>query len=289
MSVVSMPRTFQPLDWRVQTPFLERHTPFVNDTHLQSTLRQMQALMRDGRSWALLVIMGAIAGMIGPFGTYEAVPLVPRLIYWLAVIIGTGATGTLVAGLAERKLRTWLSPVVAAVLGGALAGPPITTVVAIINLLAFGPDTTPIGLFTLLVYCTLIAAAVTLLSALLGMRPKTAGVVVEARMVLGEPALLERLPRPQRGRLLHIAVSDHYVDVSTDKGATLVLMRLSDAIRETAPEPGLQVHRSHWIALAAVRRGFRQGGKPVLELENGTVVPVSRTFMDAVKAAGLLG
>lgn len=282
-----MPRTFQPLDCRVQTPFLERHTPFVNDTDLQSTLRQMQALMRDSRSWALLVIMGAIAGMIGPFGTYEAVPLVPPLIYWLAVIIGTGATGTLVAGLAERKLKTWLSPVVAAVLGGALAGPPITTVVAIINLLAFGQDTTPIGLFTLLVYCTLIAAAVTLLSALLGMRPKTAK--VEAMAAPEEPVLLDRLPRPQRGRLLHIAVSDHYVDVTTDKGTALVLMRLSDAIRETAPEPGLQVHRSHWIALAAVRRGFRQGGKPVLELENGTVVPVSRTSMDAVKAAGLLG
>ncbi|WP_156351717.1 LytTR family DNA-binding domain-containing protein [Devosia sp. Leaf64] len=260
----------------------------MNDTALQSTLRQMQALMRDGRSWMLLALMGLIAGLVGPFGTYEAVPLVPRVLYWIAVIIGTGAMGTLVAGLAERRLKTWFPLSVAALIGGALAGPPITAVVALVNLLAFGPDT-PIGLLTLLVYCTAIAAAVTLLSALLDMRPKASEAEVAAAIVPNEPALVERLPRPQRGRLLHIAVSDHYVDVSTEKGTTLVLMRLSDAIRETAPEPGLQVHRSHWVALAAVRRGFRQGGKPVLELENGTVVPVSRTFVDAVKAAGLLG
>jgi DNA-binding LytR/AlgR family response regulator len=30
------------------------------------------------------------------------------------------------------------------------------------------------------------------------------------------------------------------------------------------------------------------GGKPVLELENGTLVPVSRTYLEAVRAAGLL-
>jgi len=282
-----MPHGFVPLDCPPQTQFLEPHIRFVNDTALQSTLRQMQALLRDGRSWALLGILGVIAGLVGPFGTYEAVPLVPRLLYWIAVIIGTGAMGTLVAGLAERQLRAWLPVSAAALTGGALAGPPITAVVVLVNLLAFGPDTTPIGILTLLVYCTAIASAVTLLSALLGMRPGSISAAPVAAAP-ADPALLDRLPRPQRGRLLHIAVSDHYVDVTTDKGTTLVLMRLSDAIRETAPEPGLQVHRSHWVALAAVRRGFRQDGKPVLELENGTVVPVSRTFMDVVRAAGLL-
>nr|WP_282558860.1 LytTR family DNA-binding domain-containing protein [Devosia litorisediminis] len=91
-----------------------------------------------------------------------------------------------------------------------------------------------------------------------------------------------------RGRLLHLAVADHYVDVTTDKGHELVLMRLSDAIAETAPQPGLQVHRSHWVALNGVKRGLRQSGKPMLELENGTLVPVSRSYLPAARAAGLL-
>ena len=85
-------------------------------------------------------------------------------------------------------------------------------------------------------------------------------------------ALLARLPHGTRGKLLHLAVADHPVDVTTDRGHALVLIRLSDAIAETAPTPGLQVHRSHWVALDAVR-GTRQVGKPVLHLQNGTVSP----------------
>ena len=102
------------------------------------------------------------------------------------------------------------------------------------------------------------------------------------------PAILDRLPLPQRGRLIHLAVNDHYVDVATSKGTTLVLLRLSDAIRETAPVPGLQVHRSRWVALDAIRKTARQAGKPVLELENGTTVPISRSYLPAARAAGLV-
>lgn len=65
-------------------------------------------------------------------------------------------------------------------------------------------------------------------------------------------------------------------------------MRLLDAIRETAPVAGMQVHRSHWVGLDAVRRSLRQNGKPVLELDNGTLVPVSRTYLAAAKQAGLI-
>ena len=46
----------------------------------------------------------------------------------------------------------------------------------------------------------------------------------------------------------------NYVEVWTERGTHLVLMRLSDAIRETAGENGLQIHRSHWVALGAVKR-----------------------------------
>jgi DNA-binding LytR/AlgR family response regulator len=103
-----------------------------------------------------------------------------------------------------------------------------------------------------------------------------------------QPALLDRLPRHLRGRLLHLEVSDHYVEITTDKGKNMVLMRLADAMRETAPTRGLQVHRSHWVALEAVRKSFRQSGKPVLELEDGTIVPVSRSYLAAAREVGLL-
>ena len=233
----------------------------------------------------MLLVLGLVVGLVGPFGTFETMAMVPRLAYWMAIVVGTSALGAFVAGLAERVLpRSW-PPLAIGALAGAAAGPAIALFVLLLNIATFGPGVTPIGFLTLLLYCTLISAAVTALSALFA---PAANVRAADAVSAAEPALLQRLPRPQRGRLIHIAVSDHYVDVTTDKGTSLVLMRLSDAIRETAPVPGLQVHRSHWVALDAVRRGTRREGKPVLELENGTIVPVSRSYLDAVRAAGLL-
>lgn len=283
-----MPAFDVPLDCAAQIAFLERHGRFVNDTHLQSTLREMHGLVRNRRSWIVLLVLSLVVGLIGPFGTFESMAVLPRLLYWAAIVVGTSSAGTLVAGFVERLLLPRLPAWLAGAVAGALAGPVIAGVVVAVNLLAYGVSATPIAFLTLLVYCTLISIAVTVMSAMLGPIGSASPAASPAATV-GEPAILSRLPRPQRGRLLHISVSDHYVDVTTDRGTTLVLMRLSDAIRETAPIAGLQVHRSHWVALDAVRRGLRQGGKPVLELENGATVPVSRSFIDAVRSAGLLG
>jgi DNA-binding LytR/AlgR family response regulator len=257
----------------------------VNDTPLHSTLRELRDFSRDARIWGALLLLGLVAGLVGPFGTFEAMPPLPRIAYWVAIICGTGIIGTFVAGWAERVFIRHLPRLAASTLAGALAGPPVAAFVALLNLGVFGTGVTAIALLPLALYCTLIAAAVTVLSALLTRMGPGDPVVPTAAT---PPPLLERLALPQRGRLLHIAVRDHYVDVTTDKGTSLVLMRLSDAIRESAPIAGLQVHRSHWVALEAVRRGLRRDGKPVLELTNDAIVPVSRTYLPAVRDAGLI-
>ncbi|MFN7164081.1 MAG: LytTR family DNA-binding domain-containing protein, partial [Hyphomonas sp.] len=71
-------------------------------------------------------------------------------------------------------------------------------------------------------------------------------------------------------------------------GEELILMRLADAVRELDGSGGLQVHRSWWVAAAAVRDVKRQGGKVSLVLPSGKEAPVSRTFMADARAAGLL-
>lgn len=260
---------------------------FVNDTKLQITLREMHRLATDRRSWVVLLGLSVVIGLIGPFGSFEAMAIGPRLAYWTAIVLGTAAAGTLVASFLEQVLEPRLPRLPAALLAGAAAGPGITAFVVFVNYVAFGPGLGPVALVQLLVYCTAISATVTLVGALL--HPvRSDPSPVAASSAPPTPAILERLPLPQRGALLHIAVSDHYVDVTTDRGTILVLMRLSDAIRETTPVPGLQVHRSHWVALAAVRRTTRRNGKLLLELTTGTEVPVSRTYLAAVREAGLL-
>ena len=102
-----------------------------------------------------------------------------------------------------------------------------------------------------------------------------------------QPAILRRLAPAKRGELIRLSVQDHYVDVVTDKGRDLVLMRLTDAIRETLPEAGLRVHRSHWVAFHGVVGCVRAKGRLFLRTRDGARVPVSRSFVHEVRRAGL--
>ena len=253
---------------------------------LHFALREMQTLARTPLTWIMLAVIGVLLGMVGPFGTF-ALPIGPRLAYWAVIVVVTSTVGTLTEMIVVGLLLDRVPPGLSTVIGGAIGGIPIAASVWGINLLAYGLNTEAIPFWTLLAYCVPIAAMITGLGS--RVRRSAAGPDASTEWPANRaPALLERLPLPQRGRLLHLAVNDHYVDVTTDKGTSLILIRLSDAMREVAPTQGLQVHRSHWVALDAVRRGRRQDGKPVLELENGTVVPVSRTYLAEVKQAGLL-
>lgn len=257
--------------------------PSVNTSNLQLALRELQGLMLRPQFWIVLGAAALLMGLVGPFGTFE-MPVVPRLAYWLAVVVSTTLFCFFIERWLSRALLGRMPELAAACLGGAVAGVPIALGVRLFNLAVFGDPDDPMSIWVLMAYTVPIAALVTGAAHLLLEGSGDRAVQQPA----AAPALLDRLPLHQRGRLLHIAVSDHYVDVTTDRGTTLVLMRLSDAIREAVPVSGLQVHRSHWVALDAVRRGTRQNGKPMLELETGAIVPVSRTYIDAVRAAGLL-
>jgi hypothetical protein len=102
--------------------------------------------------------------------------------------------------------------------------------------------------------------------------------------------LLGRLP-PALGRnLIALKAEDHYVRVYTDKGDTLVLCRINDAIAEAtaAGFEGLRVHRSWWVATKAVRLAEVQGRGLQLTLANDLHVPVSQTYKEFVRRSGLL-
>lgn len=74
----------------------------------------------------------------------------------------------------------------------------------------------------------------------------------------------------------------------TNRGEALILMRMGDALRELEGVDGVRVHRSWWVARDAVIGAERDGERTMLRLENGVTVPVSRTYLLAVREAGLL-
>ena len=259
----------------------------MNTALLQSTLREMQRHFTDPRVLASMAVIGGILGFSGPFSTFQYLETLPRLIYWLAVVFATYGVGFFVGNLTVRPLRQRLaSPAPRIILMGLFIGPPVTLAVMLINALTFGfGGFQPIDWLTLLVNCTLIAVGVSTISEIVDASLRRAAPAAGA----DQPApILERLPVHLRGPLVALSVADHYVEVATAKGKTLVLMRLGDAMREVGETRGVQVHRSHWVAIEAVTRVTRVGGKVTVELSNGTVVPVSRGYLPGVKAAGLV-
>ena len=69
--------------------------------------------------------------------------------------------------------------------------------------------------------------------------------------------------------------------------AASLLLRFSDAIAEVEEE-GAQVHRSHWVAWAAVEAVERDGIKLFLRLKSGARVPVSKNNREKLEARGLI-
>ncbi|NJS14102.1 MAG: LytTR family transcriptional regulator [Sphingopyxis sp.] len=101
---------------------------------------------------------------------------------------------------------------------------------------------------------------------------------------------LSRIP-PALGRtVLALHSEDHYVRVFTERGEALVLAAISDAIRavEAAGTAGHRVHRSWWVATAAVARSEATGRKLAVHLSNGVEVPVSQTYREVVRISGLI-
>jgi hypothetical protein len=98
----------------------------------------------------------------------------------------------------------------------------------------------------------------------------------------------DRLP-PRLGRdLLCLQMEDHYVRAHTARGSDLVLIPLKDAIAELGAIEGPQVHRSWWVARAAVVEPVVSRRNLSLRLSNGLAVPVSRASVVRLRAAGRL-
>ena len=83
--------------------------------------------------------------------------------------------------------------------------------------------------------------------------------------------------------LVFVKSEDHYLEVHTTVGSSLIKMRFSDAVAELG-DRGMQVHRSYWVATNHVVRTARNGKRTMLRLTGDQEVPVSVTHLRTVRA-----
>jgi hypothetical protein len=177
-----------------------------------------------------------------------------------------------------------------AVAGSVVAGIPGTFIVTAIGLFFGGPARSTIGGFVLTYFD--VTVVIVLIAVPFIIIEKLMAKEVPKPLPTGPAAqpspFLARIPAKLGTGLLYLETEDHYLRVHTDLGSDLILMRLSDACGELDASFGQQVHRSYWVARHAVAGIERDGRKISLRLSNGAVIPVSRTYLSALREGGWL-
>ncbi|MGC6400666.1 LytTR family DNA-binding domain-containing protein [Sphingomonas sp. FW199] len=251
----------------------------------------------------ILIVIGVAMALIGPFGSFRA-SFAWRLVYWCGVIVAGYAfyrpAGSIAAWLSPRlQVPEWTMWVAACVVGtvpmsavvwltgwhgGTLRMPSLEEAVALYG--------------QVLVIGTIVTMIFFLIAQQQRARRALAGVDIEASPVAApvpaSPAppsgptapFLDRLP-PRLGRvLIALEMEDHYVRAHTASGSDLILMRMRDAVAELDGMDGAQVHRSWWVARAAVTGVRREGRNLRLTLTGGLEAPVARGKAAELEAAG---
>ena len=260
----------------------------MNDSPMHLAKRELLEIFTNRPLLAALLAAGLVAGLAGPFGTGEVLSAVPRVGYWLVMVVLSYASASVVASLVFERLSRRFNNIWPIVLvAGLSAGMAVCGLLILVNTLVFGPHwdcpSCLLSLFANVVAITTIITA-TLYYVSFQAEAKSNATQASAPQV----RLMERLPLENRGALISLSVTDHYTEVVTTKGRELLLLRLGDAMAETAPTQGMQVHRSHWVALDQIASARRDGQKAVLTMQNGSDIPVSRTYVKALKEAGVL-
>lgn len=269
-----------------------------------ASLHAQPWVMRTTARAGLAMVFAAVLAFLAPFGTYRLGP-VERVGYW-TVLMGAWLVLSLGAAAIMDRLPPFRSRSAALrrVLAVVLATVPMMLVTGIANTLLTDWRADASELVELAISIALIGGIYVGLAD--GMTTHAgSGTAVPDRSPAegagdaGRPAepvrgsaegpspgelptdtaLIARLPAHLRADILCLQVEDHYVRVHARAGSAMVLMRFSDALRGVDHLPGAQVHRSWWVAEAAVTGVRRTGRTAQLTLSNGSVVPVSQPYM----------
>lgn len=261
----------------------------------------------------LLVFAGLVIGfsILGPFGTYELLDFWPRLSFWSVAIFGIGICMHFCIVLALTGETFAILPRWARIAVGAMVA-AIPSAGIVLFLSGYFYEQMISTRYYPLIWFQV--ASVGTLASLLEFRPRRdarPGVPaqesepaparepdpvpdpapavepppVPAPSVPARTQLHDRLSGGAAADIISLSMRDHYVEITSDRGSELVLMRLADAMKELSGLPGQRIHRSHWVAEAHMRGLEKRGKKHVLRLSNGTELPVSASYLEAVSAA----
>ena len=253
-----------------------------NNPSTKRRLQEHAAHFKRPQLWAVLGCIWLTVTIAGPFNTLVTMGFADRAVYWSIVILATYAVGYFSDIYFGARVAKSVRPIQIALVASSLAvSVPIFFVLFVLKWVWVDDWPTSFSqVFPIFIAVVLITSVIVVVRHITSGTSETPDT---------KPAMiLERLPVEKHGALISLSVQDHYVDVVTEKGSEMVLMRLSDAIREVSDVPGLQIHRSHWAALDQIAKVERTQNAARIIMSNGNELPVSRGYLPAIREAGLL-
>ena len=245
---------------------------------IKQTTRATTETLSRSSFWIITGVLILVCYLSGPFGTFDALPNGFRLIYWALIVLSTGGLGLwaheLIHTQGLQKIRDLL-------LVSLLFGLVASGLVVLISLSLLDPIERFPGLLEILRYSLPSATMVFLLSVVF----TSAGSSPETTLETPRAALFRRLEKhPNANSIWSLSAQDHYVEVVTELGTELCLMRLNDAIAEVPANDGIQIHRSHWVAKSAISRLDAKGSTASVHLVDGRELTVSQSRLKALEA-----
>jgi LytTr DNA-binding domain len=266
------------------------------------------------RGFCFSLIAGLVVGFLGPFGTFEKLPILWRLAFWVSAIVGGYLFHLPLYWLGRFIVESNGWSIWIGIIGSAfVAALPTTVLVNGIAVSLLNTATTDsigtlypmvaaislplqfIGHLTAFKRPVELAKpdnedlqapsqiSTTIQSVVQPLKPP-----IEPATILPVPPFFARVPGRLGKDLLCLQMEDHYVRAFTAVGSEMILMRMVDASRELEGYDGLLVHRSFWVARSAVAGWMRDGKNLTLRLSNNKKIPVARDRQAGVKAAGWL-
>jgi len=237
--------------------------------------KKLKQLLLEGTFVALLALA---LGHAGPYGTYDKFGLPLRLVFWFFVIVVPWGISKVLFHLAKRFSSQGLSTTYITVLLIPIIALLGSALVTIVNLkVGLYPEQTffkvwPYSILIWLAFAYFIVLPMALIGKALVVEQRKSGVVTMMKF------FDSKLPESLKGsKLLALKAEDHYLRVITDRGSELILMKFEDALAALNGYPGIQTHRSWWLAsrsLAGV--SSLNASTSSIVLDNGTEVLVSR-------------
>lgn len=236
------------------------------------------------RRLAYATAAGVFMGAVGAFGTFVAAPLANRVADWVVMFwVGTLLYPVLTAAAVIQGRRWGVSAWFSVPVAVAIASLPMTLASMWATSVFIHPLDSRDFLIT---YFQVLLVALPAVGGYVAWRSRFEPAPVASPPEPGAPPrFLARLPARLGTDLLCLQMEDHYIRAHTALGSDLILLRMRDAVAELDALPGLQVHRSWWVARSAVAGHRREDRRLTLILTNNLEVPVARSAMPAVRTA----